>query len=133
MNLAFQFEPAVGSRSGTDNASVTHGVPSLCRLLHGIWSLALLAARGFIDEGAEDAVQLARLFAIGNRARREKLALCRALLGAPSASPRSALGEVGDRKADEKPCPVCRTGHMILIRLPYTERLAALPIRIDSS
>src|ERR1019366_7869228 len=66
MNLAFQFEPAVGSRSRTDNASVTHGVPSLCRLLHGIWSLALLAAGGFIDEGAEDAVQFARLFATGH-------------------------------------------------------------------
>jgi hypothetical protein len=70
---------------------------------------------------------------LANRARREKLALCRALLGAPSASPRSALAEAGDRKADERLCPVCRTGHMILIRLPYTERLAALPPRIDSS
>ena len=70
---------------------------------------------------------------LANRARREKLALCRALLGAPSAPPCSPLPEVGDRKADEKPCPVCRTGHMILIRLPYTERLAALPLRIDSS
>jgi hypothetical protein len=70
---------------------------------------------------------------LANRARREKLALCRALLGAPSAPPLSALAEVGDRKANEKPCPVCRTGHMILIRLPYTERLAALPLRIDSS
>src|SRR5580658_8867870 len=70
---------------------------------------------------------------LANRARREKLELCRALLGAPPAPPRSALAELGDRKADEKPCPVCRTGHMILIRLPYTERLAALPLRIDSS
>jgi hypothetical protein len=70
---------------------------------------------------------------LANRARREKLALCRALLGAPSAPPRGALTEAGDRKADEKLCPVCRTGRMILIRLPYTERLAALPLRIDSS
>jgi hypothetical protein len=70
---------------------------------------------------------------LANRARREKLALCRALLGAPSAAPRSALAEAEDRKTDEKPCPVCRTGHMILIRLPYTERLAARPLRIDSS
>src|ERR1035438_5520652 len=70
---------------------------------------------------------------LANRARREKLALCRALLGAPSAPPRSPLAEEQDRKADEKQCPVCRTGHMILIRLPYTERLAALPFRIDSS
>ena len=70
---------------------------------------------------------------LANRARREKLALCRALLGTPSAPPRSALAEVGDRKADEKPCPVCRTGHMILIRLPYTGRLAAPPLGTDSS
>jgi putative transposase/transposase-like zinc-binding protein len=70
---------------------------------------------------------------LANRARREKLELCRALLGAPSAPPRSVLAEVGDRKANEKTCPVCRTGHMILIRLLYTERLAALPLRIDSS
>jgi hypothetical protein len=70
---------------------------------------------------------------LANRARRNKLALCRTLLGAPSAPPRSALADVRDRKTDEKLCPVCRTGHMILIRLAYTERLAALPIRIDSS
>jgi len=70
---------------------------------------------------------------LANRARREKLALCRALLGAPSASPRSTLTDVQDRKTDQKLCPVCRTGHMILIRLPYTERLAGLPLRIDSS
>jgi hypothetical protein len=70
---------------------------------------------------------------LANRARRDKLERCRALLGTPSAAPRSALAEVRDRKTDEKLCPVCRTGHMILIRLPYTEPLAALAIRIDSS
>ncbi len=70
---------------------------------------------------------------LANRARREKLALCRALLGAPPAPPRTTLAEVADRKAVEKPCPVCRTGHMILIPLRYTERLAARPLRIDSS
>jgi len=61
---------------------------------------------------------------LANRARRKKLALCRELLGAPSATPRSALADFRDRKPDEKRCPVCRTGHMILIRLP---------LRIDSS
>jgi len=70
---------------------------------------------------------------LANRARRDKLALCRALLGAPSAPPHSMLTDVRDRKTDEKLCPVCRTGHMILIRLPYTERLDAPSIRIDSS
>jgi hypothetical protein len=70
---------------------------------------------------------------LANRARREKLALCRALLAAPQAPPRRTLSEVLDRTTDEKLCPVCRTGHMILIRLSYTERLAARPLRIDSS
>ena len=70
---------------------------------------------------------------LANRVRRKKLEQCRALLGAPSAPPPSALAEVRDKKPDEKLCPVCRTGHMILIRLPYTERLAVLPIQIDSS
>jgi hypothetical protein len=70
---------------------------------------------------------------LANRARRNKLALCRALLGAPSAAPGSTLTEVRNRKADEKLCPVCKTGHMILIRLAYTGRPAALPIRVDSS
>jgi hypothetical protein len=70
---------------------------------------------------------------LANRARREKLALCRALLAAPEAPPRRTLSEVLDRTTGEKLCPVCKTGHMVLIRLPYTERLAALPIRIDSS
>jgi hypothetical protein len=70
---------------------------------------------------------------LANRARRTKLELCRALLGVPPAPPRTALADVRDRKTDEKLCPVCRTGHMILIRLPYTERLAALPLGIDSS
>ena len=70
---------------------------------------------------------------LANRARREKLALCRALLGAPSARPCSALAGVRDRKADEKSCPVCRTGHMILTRRPYTQRPAALPLGIDTS
>jgi len=73
---------------------------------------------------------------LANRTRRDKLALCRELLGAPSVPPRSSLSDVRNRKPDEKHeklCPVCRTGHMILIRLSYTERLAVLPIRIDSS
>jgi len=69
---------------------------------------------------------------LANRARRDKLMLCRALLGVPPAQPRSALADARERKTDEKLCPVCR-GHMILIRLTQTERPAALPPRIDSS
>jgi Putative transposase len=70
---------------------------------------------------------------LANRARRDKLELCRALLGAPSAPPCSPLTDAMDRKTDEKLCPVCTTGHMRLIRLTYTEWAAAPPIRIDSS
>src|ERR1022692_594328 len=70
---------------------------------------------------------------LANRARKEKLALCRALLGAPPAPPSTAAADVGDRKADEKLCPVCKTGHMIFIRIFPTERLAALTLRLDSS
>jgi hypothetical protein len=70
---------------------------------------------------------------LANRARRTKLALCRALLGAPSAAPGGAHIEVRNRKADAKLCPVCKTGQMILIRLPHTERPTAMQTRIDSS
>jgi hypothetical protein len=70
---------------------------------------------------------------LANRARRKKLALCRALLGAPSAPPRSVLAERRDRSGDEKLCPVCKTGHMILIRFFQTERPTGLPLRMDSS
>jgi hypothetical protein len=66
---------------------------------------------------------------LANRARREKLALCRALLGAP-ATPAEATA---DEKADEKRCPACKTGHMILIRIFQTTGNLALPPRLDSS
>jgi hypothetical protein len=70
---------------------------------------------------------------LANRARREKLALCRTLLNAPAPLSNATVAGVPDRKTDEKRCPVCRTGHMILIRLFRTERLAGVPARIDSS
>jgi hypothetical protein len=70
---------------------------------------------------------------LANRARREKLALCRTLLNAPIPQSNTTVADVRDRKTDENRCPVCRTGHMILIRLLKTERLAGLPPRIDSS
>jgi Putative transposase len=66
---------------------------------------------------------------LANRARREKLALCRALLGAPPAPAKAAVADGRDGKTDEKRCPVCQTGHMILIRIFPT----ALPPRQDSS
>jgi Putative transposase/Transposase zinc-binding domain len=69
---------------------------------------------------------------LANRARREKLALCRALLGAPAA-PAAPKSAAGDEKAEEKGCPVCKTGHMILIRTWQTTESAALPPELDSS
>ena len=57
---------------------------------------------------------------LANRARKEKLALCRALLNA--SPPARATGPRED-KPKEKRCPVCATGHMILIQVFRTERL----------
>jgi hypothetical protein len=70
---------------------------------------------------------------LANRARREKLALCRALLGAQPAPPGTTVADLRDRKADDKPCSVCKAGHMILIRIVRTERLAGVHARTDSS
>jgi hypothetical protein len=58
---------------------------------------------------------------LANRARKEKLALCRTLLNAPPVSPIAA--DTRDRKPEKKRCPVCETGHMILIHVFRTERL----------
>jgi hypothetical protein len=55
---------------------------------------------------------------LANRARRKKLALCRALLGAPSAPQKHAAVGGQDGKPEErcrKRCPVCKSGHMILV------------------
>jgi hypothetical protein len=53
-----------------------------------------------------------------NRARGIKLALCRALLGAPAA-PQIVSAE----PREPKPCPVCKTGHLILIAIVPAARL----------
>jgi len=61
---------------------------------------------------------------LANRARKEKLALCRTLLSVP---PPASAAEPRNDKPEEKPkqkrCPVCATGHMILIQVFRTERL----------
>jgi hypothetical protein len=51
---------------------------------------------------------------LANRARKEKLALCRALLGAPA---KAAVVDEQEKKVYEKQCPVCQTGYMILFRI----------------
>jgi hypothetical protein len=69
---------------------------------------------------------------LANRARGKKLALCRALLDAPSAPPDTDIIVHGDAKAGKlvcKPCPVCKTGHMvrgIVKALPWTALLPGL-------
>jgi hypothetical protein len=61
---------------------------------------------------------------LANRVRKEKLALCRTLLSVP---PPASAAEPRNDKPEEKPkqkrCPVCATGHMILIQFFRTERL----------
>jgi hypothetical protein len=49
---------------------------------------------------------------LANRARGNKLALCRALLGAPAAPPRHAV-----EPREHRPCPVCKTGHLIPVAI----------------
>jgi hypothetical protein len=70
---------------------------------------------------------------LANRARREKLSLCRNLLNAPTPLSNATVDDVPDRNTDKKPCPACRIGHMILIRLFSTERLPRLLPQVDSS
>jgi hypothetical protein len=74
---------------------------------------------------------------LANRARRKKLALCRALLGAPPPRPPDIAAIVhGDAKAGElvcKPCPVCKTGHMIRIGIVQALLWTAPLPRLDSS
>ncbi|HZL57206.1 MAG TPA: IS91 family transposase [Bryobacteraceae bacterium] len=57
---------------------------------------------------------------LANRARKEKLTLCRTLL---NASPPARATDPRKEKPNEKRCPVCATGHMILIHVFRTERL----------
>jgi hypothetical protein len=71
---------------------------------------------------------------LANRARGKKLALCRTLLGA-SAPAKIAVTD-HDRKVeelDDRRCPACKIGHMILVLIAPTARLVASSPRQDSS
>jgi hypothetical protein len=74
---------------------------------------------------------------LANRARRRKLERCRALLGEPAfpANPTMAIVDPQGKaeKQDRKPCPVCKVGHMVLITVVLTARLAQPLPRQDSS
>ena len=52
---------------------------------------------------------------LANRARGKKLALCRSLLGAPGAA--TVDRDRTPEKPERKQCPICKTGHMILIAI----------------
>ncbi len=68
---------------------------------------------------------------LANRARREKLALCRALLGARAPAPTTNADVNG--KVEEKRCPACKTGRMILVRIFQAPGIVAPPARLNSS
>jgi hypothetical protein len=70
---------------------------------------------------------------LANRARKEKLTLCRVLLGVSATPAKAAVTDAPNGKGHEKQCPVCKTGHMILIPIFHAARLAPLPPRMDSS
>ncbi len=73
---------------------------------------------------------------LANRGRGKKLALCRALLGAPRVLASAAVTVDQDENAGEekrKHCPVCKTGHMILIAIVHAGGPAAPLPRLDSS
>jgi hypothetical protein len=68
---------------------------------------------------------------LANRARKKKLALCRALLGAPPAPEKAAVIEREHHEG--KLCPACKSGHLILVRLPLAARLHTPSVQMDSS
>jgi predicted RNA-binding Zn-ribbon protein involved in translation (DUF1610 family) len=71
---------------------------------------------------------------LANRARKKKLAVCRALCGAPSAdSAVAAIPVASGCERDHKLCPACGTGHMIRITIAQWSRFEPLLPRQDSS
>jgi hypothetical protein len=70
---------------------------------------------------------------LANRARGKKLALCRVLLDAlpPTKTPVLEVHGQLDKREDRR-CPVCKIGHMILLRLVLVAQTEAFP-RQDSS
>jgi hypothetical protein len=71
---------------------------------------------------------------LANRSRGKKLALCRALLGAPpmAANPTANRKEEPEEQG-RKRCPVCKTGHMVRIAIMHPAGPALLLRRQDSS
>lgn len=70
---------------------------------------------------------------LANRARGKKLALCRALLGAvPQTKPTVPDNRSKVEEQDDKRCPVCKIGRMVLIGI-VPNRRAFFPLRPPSA
>src|ERR1700693_2714855 len=52
---------------------------------------------------------------LANRARGEKLAFCRKLLGSSTTAPKHAAVDRDEKEPVRRQCPVCKTGHMISV------------------
>jgi hypothetical protein len=71
---------------------------------------------------------------LANRARGKKLALCRALLGAvPETKPTILDNRSKGEEQDDKRCPACKIGRMVLIGIVHHARQVASLPRKDSS
>ena len=70
---------------------------------------------------------------LANRVRREKLAICRALLSAPIAQTVVAVTDKRDVRVNDRRCPVCKTGHLVLTRIFKAAPLFSMPQPQDSS
>jgi predicted Zn-ribbon and HTH transcriptional regulator len=70
---------------------------------------------------------------LANRARGKKLALCRALLGAPPAPEKVAFIDREERVDERKLCPACKVGYLVLVRLVPVEHPHSPSPRLDSS
>lgn len=70
---------------------------------------------------------------LANRARGEKLALCRELLGASATAPNNTVDDCDRQEPIRRPCPVCKTGHLIPIGLVPAMRPNPPSPRQDSS
>jgi hypothetical protein len=70
---------------------------------------------------------------LANRARGKKLALCRILLGASAPAKTAVTDRAEIDEPDDRRCPACKIGHMILVRIVPMARLAASSPRLNSS
>ena len=73
---------------------------------------------------------------LANRARKKKLARCRELLAAVEAPKEIAVNGLLSSKTEEqkaKRCPLCKTGHMLLVEMVLPGHVVSLIPSVDSS